>query len=44
LDNLYPVELTNEIKAQSQLAWTGQISAEEFLSKADAKRDELLGA
>jgi raffinose/stachyose/melibiose transport system substrate-binding protein len=44
LDNLYPVDLTNEIKAQSQLAWTGQISAEEFLSKADAKRDELLGA
>ena len=43
LDNLYPVELTNEIKAQSQLAWTGQISAEEFLAKADAKRDELLG-
>ena len=36
-------ELTNEIKAQSQLAWTGQISAEEFLAKADAKRDELLG-
>ena len=44
LDNLYPVELTNEIKAQSQLAWTGQISAEEFLAKADAKRDELLGS
>jgi ABC-type glycerol-3-phosphate transport system substrate-binding protein len=44
LDNLYPVDLTNEIKAQSQLAWTGQISAEEFLAKADAKRDELLGA
>jgi raffinose/stachyose/melibiose transport system substrate-binding protein len=44
LDNLYPVELTNEIKAQSQLAWTDQISAEEFLAKADAKRDELLGS
>jgi ABC-type glycerol-3-phosphate transport system substrate-binding protein len=44
LDNLYPVDLTNEIKAQSQLAWTGQISAEEFLALADAKRDELLGA
>jgi raffinose/stachyose/melibiose transport system substrate-binding protein len=44
LDNLYPVDLTNEIKAQSQLAWTGQISAEEFLAKADAKRDELLGS
>jgi raffinose/stachyose/melibiose transport system substrate-binding protein len=42
LDNLYPVDLTNEIKAQSQLAWTGQISAEEFLAKADAKRDELM--
>jgi raffinose/stachyose/melibiose transport system substrate-binding protein len=44
LDNLYPVDLTNEIKAQSQLAWTDQISAEEFLTKIDAKRDELLGA
>lgn len=44
LDNLYPSELTAEIKAQSQLAWTGQISAEEFLAKADAKRDELLGS
>ncbi|HYO30664.1 MAG TPA: extracellular solute-binding protein [Thermomicrobiales bacterium] len=42
LDNLYPVDLTNEIKAQSQLAWTGQITAEEFLARADAKRDELL--
>jgi raffinose/stachyose/melibiose transport system substrate-binding protein len=44
LDNLYPVDLTNEIKAQSQLAWTGQIGAEEFLARADAKRDELLGS
>lgn len=44
LDNLYPVDLTNEIKAQSQLAWTGQITAEEFLARADAKRDELLGS
>jgi raffinose/stachyose/melibiose transport system substrate-binding protein len=43
LDNLYPSDLTNELKAQSQLAWTGQISAEEFLAKADAKRDELMG-
>jgi raffinose/stachyose/melibiose transport system substrate-binding protein len=44
LDNLYPTDLTTEINAQSQLAWTGQISAEEFLSKIDAKRDELLEA
>jgi len=44
LDNLYPAELTNEIKAQSQLAWTNQISAEEFMAKIDAKRDELLGS
>jgi ABC-type glycerol-3-phosphate transport system substrate-binding protein len=42
LDNLYPAELTAEIKAQSQLAWTGQITAEEFLAKADAKRNELM--
>jgi raffinose/stachyose/melibiose transport system substrate-binding protein len=43
LDNLYPADLTNEIKAQSQLAWTSQITAEDFLAKIDAKRDELLG-
>ena len=42
-DNIFPAELTTEIKAQSQLAWTGEISAEEFMQLADAKRDELLG-
>jgi raffinose/stachyose/melibiose transport system substrate-binding protein len=44
LDNLYPADLTNEILAQSQLAWTGQISAADFLAKIDAKRNELLGS
>jgi raffinose/stachyose/melibiose transport system substrate-binding protein len=44
LDNLYPSDLTTEIAAQSQLAWTGQISAEDFLAKLDAKRNELLGS
>jgi len=34
--------LTAEIKAQSQLAWTGQITAEQFLAAADAKRNELM--
>jgi raffinose/stachyose/melibiose transport system substrate-binding protein len=43
LDNLFPADLTNELKAQSQLAWTSGMSADEFLAKADAKRDELLG-
>jgi raffinose/stachyose/melibiose transport system substrate-binding protein len=42
-DNIFPAELTTEIKAQSQLAWTGEITAEEFMELADAKRDELLG-
>jgi raffinose/stachyose/melibiose transport system substrate-binding protein len=42
-DNIFPAELTTEIKAQSQLAWTGEITAEEFMARADAKRDELLG-
>ncbi len=42
-DNIFPAELTTEIKAQSQLAWTGEISAQEFMELADAKRDELLG-
>jgi len=44
LDNLFPAELTSEILAQAQLAWTGQLSAADFLAKADAKRDELLGS
>src|SRR5262249_33048708 len=44
LDNLYPPDLTSELTAQAQLAWTGQLSATEFLAKADAKRDELLGS
>lgn len=43
LDNLYPSDLTSEIKAQSQLAWTGQLSPADFLAAIDAKRDELLG-
>jgi len=42
-DNIFDVELTTEIKAQSQLAWTSEISAEEFAALIDAKRDEVLG-
>jgi raffinose/stachyose/melibiose transport system substrate-binding protein len=42
LDNLFPADLTIEIKARSQLAWTGQISAEEFMKRAEEKRNELL--
>lgn len=42
-DNVLPAELTTEIKAQSQLAWTGDIDAAEFMARIDAKRDELLG-
>jgi raffinose/stachyose/melibiose transport system substrate-binding protein len=42
-DNTLPADLTTEINAQGQLAWTGQLSAEEFLDALDAKRDELLG-
>lgn len=41
-DNIFPAELTTEIKAQSQLAWTGKISAQEFMERADAVRDEVL--
>jgi raffinose/stachyose/melibiose transport system substrate-binding protein len=44
LDNLYPAELTSEILAQAQLAWTGQLSAADFLAKIDAKRDQMLGS
>ncbi len=43
IDNALPADLTTEMKAQSQLAWTSEISADEFLTRADAKRDELLG-
>ncbi len=41
-DNVYPAELTNELAAQAQLAWTGKISAQEFMRRLDAKRDQLL--
>ena len=44
IDNVFPADLTTELKAQSQLAWTSEISADEFLARADAKRDELLGS
>jgi raffinose/stachyose/melibiose transport system substrate-binding protein len=43
-DNVYPSELTTEILAQAQLAWTGQLSAQDFMAAANAKRDELLGS
>lgn len=43
-DNVYPADLTTEMRAQAQLAWTGQLSAEEFMKKVNDKRDELLGA
>jgi raffinose/stachyose/melibiose transport system substrate-binding protein len=42
-DNIFPAEMTTEIKAQSQLAWTGEIDATEFAARIDAKRDEVLG-
>jgi raffinose/stachyose/melibiose transport system substrate-binding protein len=43
-DNVYPSELTTEILAQGQLAWTGQLSAKDFMAAANAKRDELLAS
>ncbi len=43
-DNILNAELTTEIKVQSQLAWTSEISAEEFASRVDAKRDEVIGS
>lgn len=41
-DNIFPAELTTELKAQSQLAWTGEIDAQRFMELADAKRDDIL--
>lgn len=41
-DNVYPAELTNELAAQAQLAWTGKITAQQFMSRLDAKRDQIL--
>jgi raffinose/stachyose/melibiose transport system substrate-binding protein len=41
-DNVYPADLTNELTAQAQLAWTGKISPQEFLKRLDTKRDDLL--
>jgi raffinose/stachyose/melibiose transport system substrate-binding protein len=41
-DNVYPAELTNELAAQAQLAWTGKITPLQFMQKLDAKRNALL--
>lgn len=43
-DNVYPAELTNEFSAQAQLVWTGKITPQQFTSKLDAKRDQILNA
>lgn len=43
-DNIFPADLTSEISAQAQLAWTGKISPQQFMGKLDAKRDEVLKA
>ncbi|WP_152365953.1 ABC transporter substrate-binding protein [Microlunatus speluncae] len=40
-DNTFPADLVSELGAQAQLAWNGDIGAEEFLAKLDAKRDSL---
>lgn len=41
-DNVYPAELTSELGAQAQLAWTGKISPQELGKRLDAKRNALL--
>lgn len=41
-DNVFPAELTAELGAQAQLAWTGKITPAQFMSRLDAKRDALL--
>lgn len=41
-DNVYPAELTDELAAQAQLAWTGKITPLQFMQRLDAKRNELL--
>lgn len=43
-DNTLQADLTLEINAQAQLAWTGDLSAADFLQALDDKRDSLLGA
>ncbi len=40
-DNTLQADLVNELANQAQLAWGGQISATEFLSRLDKKRDTL---
>jgi raffinose/stachyose/melibiose transport system substrate-binding protein len=40
-DNTFPADLVSELGAQAQLAWNGDITAEEFLSRLDKKRDSL---
>ncbi len=42
-DNTWNTELVGELFAQGQLAWNGDISAAEFMQRADAKRAEING-
>lgn len=41
-DNVFPAELTNELVTLQALVLNGQMTAENFLEKIDAKRDEIL--
>ncbi len=41
-DNVFPADLTGELAAQAELVWGDQISAEDFLTALDEKRDSLL--
>ncbi len=40
-DNTFAADLVNELGAQGQLVWNGQINAAEFLSRLDKKRDSI---
>lgn len=40
-DNTFPADLVSELGAQAQLAWNGDITVQEFLSRLDKKRDSL---
>lgn len=40
-DNTFSADLVNELSTQAQLAWNGDITTTEFLSRLDTKRDSL---
>jgi len=41
-DNIWPTALVSELLAQAQLTWGGKLSPQDFLTRLDKKRDQIV--